>query len=236
MKKFSSLILIAGALMVSVPSQARMVSSRYQCVTACDGNGATDYYCDWITKRAKWTRCRAKLLQKCRSFGADVMCPAPEVTAPPTTIPAPVVTTTTQPAQVVVTTTTVPYVPPTTTTLPVVTYPELRYGYEFIGTAVSDPCGLVGYGTGYDILFAVTAQSGTSLAGTIGSSEYEPAQGELYSDYTWALSTGLYYKKGCYHDIAIGVGDVAFPADGYLTYTEVCPTITCKVEFAGTVY
>src|SRR5262245_58458041 len=94
MKQFLTLALVVGALMVSAPSQARMVSSRAQCVAFCDDHGSVDDNCGWITKRGKRTRCRAKLIWQCRRFGHDVMCPAPATT---TTVPTPSLTTTTVP-------------------------------------------------------------------------------------------------------------------------------------------
>lgn len=112
MKQFFIVAVIAGALMVSSQSQARLVNTRAQCVAAC-GNAISDS-CGWITRRGKFNRCRAKLYIQCKRFGTATMCPAPGApVAPPPTTP------TTQPAPVVTTTTTtVPYVPLTTTTLP----------------------------------------------------------------------------------------------------------------------
>lgn len=228
MKQFFVLVLMAGALMVSAPGHARLVATRSQCVAACDGNGVTSDTCSWITKRAKWTRCRAKLIKQCRKFGADTMCPAPPPPTTATTVPAPVVTTTT-------TTTTVPRL--TTTTLPVVTYPNLIGSYEFDGYVTSDSCGVLGYGTTYAIAFRVTGQSGTSLTGTIGA-QYKPASGQLYSDGSWNLDTGTYYdpSNGCSYSFGIAVGDVDTPAVGYLVYGGTCSSVTCVVQFYGTVY
>jgi hypothetical protein len=159
------------------------------------------------------------------------MCPAPPPYVPPTTtttVPAPVVTTTT-------TTTTVPR--PTTTTLPVVTYPNLVGSYEFDGYVTSDSCGVLGYGTTYAIAFSVISQSGTSLTGTIGA-QYKPASGQLYSDGSWNMDTGTYYdpSNGCSYSFGIAVGDVDTPAVGYLVYGGTCSSVTCVVQFDGTVY
>jgi hypothetical protein len=223
MKQFFTLALIAGALMLSAPSQARMVSTKAQCVASC-GTALSDT-CGWITKRGKFNACKNKLYRQCRKWGTDAMCPPPL---------APVVTTTTRPA-VTTTSTTVPYVPPTTTTtLPSI--PDLRGSYTFSGSVVSDPCGVLGYGVGYTLPFSVTSQSGTSLSGTIGA-QHKPATGDLYDDDSWNLNTSYYdYSTGCTYAFGIAVGDVNTPAYGYLIYGGSCATVACIVEFGGTVY
>src|SRR4029453_113054 len=114
------LSLVAGALMVSAPSQARQVSTRSQCLASC-GTALSDT-CGWITRRGKFNACKNRLMRQCRRWGVDTMCPAPSPTTP-TTVPPPSSPTTT-------TTTTVPYIPPTTTTLPP---PVDRLG-QFAGT------------------------------------------------------------------------------------------------------
>jgi hypothetical protein len=242
MKQFFTLALIAGALMLSAPSQARMVSTRAQCVASC-GTALSDT-CGWITKRGKFNACKNKLYRQCRKWGTDAMCPPPPPPTTTTTVPAPVVTTPTRPAPVVTTTTrpavtttstTVPYVPPTTTTtLPSI--PDLRGSYTFSGSVVSDPCGVLGYGAGYALPFSVTSQSGTSLSGTIGA-QHKPATGDLYDDDSWNLSTSYYdYSTGCTYAFGIAVGDVNTPAYGYLIFGGSCSTVACIVEFEGTVY
>jgi hypothetical protein len=236
MKQFFTLSLIAGALMVSAASQARMVATKAQCVAACDGNGSTSDNCGWITKRAKFNRCRSKLILKCRKFSPATMCPVPPPPTTTTTVPAPFVTTTTQPYVAATTTTTTPR--PTTTTLPVVTYPNLIRSYTFSGTCVSDPCGVVGLGTDYTLGFSVTSQVGTSLSGVIGKIS-EPSVG-TYTPSTggWNLGTQFYDSStGCTYQFSIGVGSPYMPtSDGYLIYDGICGGYDCEVQFSGSVY
>jgi hypothetical protein len=100
MKQFFALALIAGALMVTSPGQARMVASTSQCLASCGSAISTS--CGWIIKPGRFNRCRTRLIKQCRKFGTDVMCPTAPPPAPPVTAPT--------------TTTTVPVAPPTTTT------------------------------------------------------------------------------------------------------------------------
>src|SRR5262245_21788035 len=111
MKQFSSLVVIAGLLTVGAPGQARMVSTKAQCVAAC--SSAINDTCGWIYKQGKFTRCQSHLIRQCRRWGTETMCPAPPPTTT-TTVPPPVVTTTTAPP-LQTTTTTMLVVSPTTT-------------------------------------------------------------------------------------------------------------------------
>jgi hypothetical protein len=226
MKQFFTLALIAGALMVSAPSQA-LVASKAQCVSTCDGHGSVNTNCGWITKPGKFHRCRTRLIKQCRKFGTDVMCPAPPPLPAP---PAPVVTTTT---------TTLPYVPPTTTTtLPVVviTYPNLLGAYEFEGTLVSDPCG-IGLGATLNVGFTVTSQVGTSLSGVVGVAAF-PAIGD-YDPSTdgWNLGCTDYdTSSGCTFQASLGIGSSYIPNnDGYLIVDGTCDGLTCEVQYSGPV-
>src|SRR5262245_8832309 len=136
MKQFLITLLAVGVLASAAQADARLVSKRAECVAAC--GTATAQTCGWITKRGRYNYCRAKLINKCKRFGVDVMCPpppAPPVTTTPTTLP--IVTPTTVP--VVVTTTTTPYIPPTTTTLPPVALDWTGF-WSFTGTKVQDSC------------------------------------------------------------------------------------------------
>jgi hypothetical protein len=114
MKKLT-FVLVAAALMVSAHAQARMLSTKAECVAACTGNGTIDDSCGWITKRPKFNLCRTKLITTCRKWGTDAICPTPTST----TVPPPP--------------TTVPYVPPTTTTVPVVVITN-PLAYSYAGT------------------------------------------------------------------------------------------------------
>src|SRR5262249_35227215 len=108
MKQFLITLLAVGVLASAARAEARLMSTRGQCVAAC-GQAVSDS-CGWITKRGKFNRCRAKLINQCKRFGTNVMCPAPpppSAPVPPTTLPPPPPPPTT--------TTTVPYVLPTTT-------------------------------------------------------------------------------------------------------------------------
>lgn len=225
MKQFFVLVLIGGALMVSSPGQARMVSSRPACVNACDGNGVTGATCNWISRPGKWNRCRTRVIKQCRRFGVDAMCPIPTTT----TVPAPGATTTT-----------VPYVPPTTTTLPVVTYPDLIGSYQFDGSLVDDPCGIGPLlsppeylGSSLTVHFSVTSEVGTSLSGTMGvytaTGSYDPSTGD------WSLGTTGYYDaySGCYLQADLGVGG----SSGYLIVGANCVSLglDCTLQYSGPV-
>jgi len=133
-------LLLAVSLIVLGVSigEARMVSTRYQCVTAC--GQATNATCGWITKPGKYNACRNRLLRQCRKWGVDTMCPAT------TTVAHPTPTTTT--------TTTVPYVPPTTTTIPAPVDPLSQFKgttWDFVYTLVStwDDTYSLGFTIGY---------------------------------------------------------------------------------------
>src|SRR5262245_38925788 len=127
MKQFLVTLLAVGVLASAAQAEARLVSTRAECVAVCDN--AITQTCGWITKRGKFNRCRAKLINQCKRFGTDVMCPA-QVAPPPPSSP------TTVPSVPTTTTTTTPYYPPTTTTLPTVTNnPALPYAgtWSFVG-------------------------------------------------------------------------------------------------------
>jgi erythromycin esterase-like protein len=81
MKQFLVINALAAILAMGSLADARLVSTRAQCLAAC-GN-ATTQTCGWITKRGKFNRCRAKLINQCKRFGTDRMCPPPA--APPVT-------------------------------------------------------------------------------------------------------------------------------------------------------
>jgi hypothetical protein len=214
MKTFFCLTLAVGALLASVPSQA-LVESRANCIAACDGNGTTGTSCSWASgKRARFNRCRAKLIKQCRRFGGLSTCPLP--VSPVTT-----------------TTTTTLFRP--TTTVPVVIYPDLRGSYVFSGISTSDPCGAFGIGVAYSLPFSVTSQSGASLSGTMGvgvhpaTGTYTPATGG------WIFKTGAFYDppSGCYDDIVISVDSTG---NASLVLGNVCGTPTeCLAQFSGTV-
>src|SRR5262245_60521238 len=101
-----AILTILAAVVASGQADARLMASRAKCVAECDN--ATPETCGWITKRGRFRRCRTKLINTCKRFGTNVMCPTPS----PTTTTLPIVTTTT----------TVPFPsasPTTTSTLPV---------------------------------------------------------------------------------------------------------------------
>jgi len=222
MKQFVVLVLIAGALMVGAPDHA-LATSRFVCASTCDGNGSTSAYCSWATKRAKWNRCRTRLIKLCRRLGTS-MCPAQT-------------TTTTVPPAGPVTTTTTTSPPPTTTTVPVVviTYPNMLGSYEFAGTVTSDSCGFDVPGTFYTLHFQVTGQIGSGLTGTIGLA-YDSAAGLLFSDDSWGLSTPVVYgpNPGCTHQYTVLVDSVYLPSSSHVEVINTCIS-TCTTELDGTV-
>jgi hypothetical protein len=116
MKQFLITLLAVGVLASAAQAEARLMSTREQCVAAC-GQAVSDS-CGWITKRGKFNRCRTKLINQCKRFGTNVMCPAPPPPAPAAPAPpaAPTTPTTVAPPVVTTTSTTRPYIPPTTTT------------------------------------------------------------------------------------------------------------------------
>jgi hypothetical protein len=231
MKQFLTLTLIAGALMVTSPSQAGMVASKSQCLASCGSAISTS--CGWITKPGRFNRCRTRLINQCRKFGMDVMCPPP----PPPSPPAPVVTTTTA--------TTLPYVPPTTTTLP--PPPPPVYGpwtgtWNFYGSRISDTCPpsaalnlvdtfyVVQNGTSFT---APEASLGVTFTGTMDSDGGFTIEGSDLTDvgtptgcvFTWEL-------------VVSPVGGVMYSSDP-ATYARLTdcpgPGLTCTTVWSGTV-
>src|SRR5262249_12003551 len=89
-------LLAVGVLASAAQAEARLKSTRGQCLAAC-GQAVSDS-CGWITKRGKFNRCRAKLINQCKRFGTDVMCPAQVAPPPPSSPTTPTTTTTTVPA------------------------------------------------------------------------------------------------------------------------------------------
>jgi hypothetical protein len=86
------------------------VASKAECLSTCAPQIADA--CGGF-RRAKYNRCRLKLVRQCRRFGPETVCPAPP--------PPQITTTTTRPEASVPTTsstTTVIMLPPTTSTLP----------------------------------------------------------------------------------------------------------------------
>jgi len=167
MKQFFTLALIAGALMLSAPSQARMVATKAQCVAACDGNGTSGETCNWVVlaypprqQGRKYNLCRNKLIRRCRKQGTAAMCPSP----PPTTTTQPPVVTTTLPS------TTTTSVPPTTTTSTTLPYVDPLGQFEgtswdFVYTLVST------WTNSYDLGYSYTyTSSGDPLL--LGTDEY----------------------------------------------------------------
>lgn len=234
MKQFLITLLAVGVLVSAAEAEARLMSTRGQCVAAC-GQAVSDS-CGWITKRGKFNRCRAKLINKCKRFGTNVMCPAPQPPPPtsptsPTTLP-----TATLPPPVVTTTTTVPLptLPPTTTTtLPAI--PDVRGNYSFDGYVTNDTCGITnGIGSSVTFNFSVTTQVGVSLGGTFGAQSL-PASGQLYNDDSWNL-TAQDCSGDCCVVWGVAVGDVVTPAYGYIGFTGTCSLTQCVVEHSGTVY
>jgi hypothetical protein len=114
MKKLKHVLVSTMLLLGSAQAGARMKSTQAQCAQACTNNGWIQEQCGWITKRAKFDRCRTKVITGCRKRGASVWCP--DLSLPTTTVPYVPPPTTTQPY--IPPTTTVLYIPPTTTTLP----------------------------------------------------------------------------------------------------------------------
>jgi hypothetical protein len=176
MKQFFTLILIAGVLTVGAPGQARMVSTKSQCVAVC--SSAINDTCGWISKPGKFNRCRNRLIVHCRKWGTDVMCPTPPPPSAPPTTPTTL-------APVVTTTTTVPYIPPTTTTLPPPPVDPLGQfmgtTWDFVYTLVStwDDVYALGFTFSYDssgirVLNGVDQYGGwAGLALTDGSIPYD---------------------------------------------------------------
>src|SRR5262249_41070923 len=162
MKQFLITLLAVGVLASAAQAEARLMSTRGQCVDAC--GQAVSESCGWITKRGKFNRCRTKLINQCKRFGTNVMCPAPQ--PPPTSPTAPTTPTTLPtailPPPVVTTTTTVPrptLPPTTTTTLPAI--PDVRGNYSFDGYVTNDTCGISnGIGSSVTFNFSVTTQVG----------------------------------------------------------------------------
>jgi hypothetical protein len=232
MKQFLITLLAVGVLASAAQAEARLVSKRGECVAAC-GQAISDG-CGWITKRGKFNRCRAKLINQCKHFGTAQVCPPPP---PPSSPTGPTATTTLPPPTT--TTTTVPYIPPTTTTLPPPPpLTDLRGSYEFEGYVTDDACGLVGIGSYAPVPFTVTGQSGTDLVGTHGA-DGTPAVG-TYTPATGGWNMGeYYYKDGCTYTTGVGVGnDYGFtygvPATWF--FEANCTTIYCYVEATGLVF
>ena len=232
MRKLLLVALVIAGMMDFSTAQARMVATKAQCVAACDGNGSVGDNCSGITKRAKFKRCRSKLILRCRKFGVDSMCPEPPPPTTTTTVPAPVVTTTTSPALTTTSTTTETTSTTTTTTVPDV--PNLIGPYTFDGHVTDDHvCGILGVGTPYSLDFAVTGQSGHSLSGTV---EGVPARyGEVYTNGDWYLTVSDGHNlPGCTEGFYLQVFPSANGSTGELMYSRDCGTL-CPVIIHGTV-
>jgi hypothetical protein len=176
-KRFA-IITILAAIVASGQADARLVATRAVCVAAC-GNATTET-CGWIRKRGKFNRCRTKLLNQCKRFGTNVMCP--------TTVPVPTTTTTTQ-----------QYIPPTTTT----TLPSVAQWagvWDFAGSLSSDTCG-----TSITTLvdeFTIT-QSGASLTVTVATVPGLVLYGAVAPDGHFTVSGGGTTSAGCYYGVAL---------------------------------
>src|SRR5262249_8892950 len=86
MMRRGSVMLAAGlaVLSVKVPAtHAALRATRAQCVAACGDAIATD--CGGITRRARFARCRRRLLHRGRHLSTATVCPATPI---PTTPPA----------------------------------------------------------------------------------------------------------------------------------------------------
>jgi hypothetical protein len=113
--------------------------------------------------------------------------------------------------------------------------PDLRGSYSFQGTVTSDPCGLAGVGSGAQIPFAVTSQSGTTLGGVVGATP-RAASGTLFDDLSWNL-IAEFCEDGCCYVQGVAVGDVNTPALGVAGFRGDCPGVaSCVVELEGIVY
>jgi hypothetical protein len=237
MKQFLITLLAVGVLASAAQAEARLVSKRGECVAAC-GQAISDG-CGWITKRGKFNRCRAKLINQCKHFGTAQVCPPPP---PPSSPTGPTATTTLPPPPpTTTTTTTVPYIPPTTTTLPPPPpLTDLRGSYMFEGYVTSDNCGMFGIGYYTPVPFLVTAQSGTDLAGVMGANggsalgTYTPSTGG------WGLGEGYYDSYGCLITTGVGVGnDYGFSSGVGATWwfeDDCSPAFYCYVEATGLVF
>src|SRR5262245_30107271 len=89
------LVLAAGlaALSVHVPAtHAARLATRAQRIAACGDRIATD--CGRSARRARFARCRRRLLNRCRHLSTATVCPAtPPTTTPPAEGGAPPTTT-----------------------------------------------------------------------------------------------------------------------------------------------
>jgi len=126
--KHFAIITILAVLVASGQADAVRVASKAECLSACRSQitiGCGGY------RRAKYNRCQLALVQHCRRFGPETMCPVSPPPSPPTTISTmPVATTTT---------TTAPFIPPTTTT----THPPpgpWTGVWTFVGSLYSNTC------------------------------------------------------------------------------------------------
>jgi len=216
MKHFAIITTILAAVVASGQADARLVSTRAQCVAAC-GNATTET-CSWITKRGKFNRCRAKLINQCKRFGTDLMCP------PPAAPPAPPVTTTT---------TTVPYIPPTTTT----TLPTRGQFYEgtwqFTGSVSENSCGLSVAGLSDAV--TVDVQIGGGITGTVASVPGVVFVGSFPFDDPDDLGLAASFSyQGCAVTAAM-LFDYAPSTVLYGAWGNdlTCGTVTCRVIWTG---
>ena len=235
MKQFLITLLAVGVLASAAQAEARLKSTRGQCLAAC-GQAVSDS-CGWITKRGKFNRCRTKLINQCKRFGAAVMCPAPAV--PPVTTP------TTLPVFVPTTTTTTITVPrPTTTTLPpVVNNPALPYAgtWNFLGALTMNTCPQ-----------SVAAGAYDTLAVTVLPASPGAAQGYLYSAPQITFSGGvdgngdlglealIYNANGCVLDTVLlldgPIAAATYQTAGGFGFDASCPSFSgvCRVIYTGT--
>lgn len=233
MKQVLIINALTALLAVGSLADARLVSTRVQCVAAC-GN-ATTQTCGWITKQGKFSRCRTKLLNQCKRFGTTVMCPpppgAPTPPPPPTMLPPPPPPTTT---------TTVPYVPPTTTTLPAPVNPADQYGgvWTFYGTLYSNNCSNMPTTLSDTLSLGIYPANPGAASGYLASG---PAffTGGVESDGSLTLGAEFINSYGCIVDVGLSL---APPAGGDSTYGGVafvyqCPgVLACTTTYSAVWY
>jgi hypothetical protein len=196
-------------------------------VAAC-GNATTET-CGWITKRGKFNRCRAKLINQCKRFGEAVACPRPAL---------PVTTTTTVP---IVTTTT------TTTTIPTTTLPlsVLWGGWQFSGTLVQNTCPAGTVVSGLATL-SITQTFADTFYITQDGTDFVVTQSRISTflhggvdNYGGMTASASWSMGGAPPDCAYGVVLTATPADSFSTVPAawgvniICPASSCAALYMG---
>lgn len=199
---------------------------KRDCARGCAARVTVD--CDGVGTRKAQKRCAKARLSACRRAARRV--PKAERGSAIAAFCLPPVTTTTVQLPTPTTTTAPPAGTTTTTTLPPT--PSVRGTWFFDGSLVSDTCGL--NQLFFTTSIRVTSQSGTTLAGNLGSGVI-PWDGVVLDD-GWGGATRVRCEGSCCSQSIFAVlgfgsfGDALFDLD-----FDCAGTGTCRIRYVGSI-